>query len=100
MTSSKYEIVTKGIIELAIFRNSLKYLNHIWNVNNVITSREKKTKTKNKTAKELKHGKGKRKSLLELEKNSYGSNTGTKIIDLIQLLISFNQRKNSTNSIR
>ena len=99
MISSNYEVKNKDYIDVSIRKNSMKFLNHLWNVQNDNFLSTKKIK--NNTQIKLNKNQTKRKSLLNYDKFSNSSNTKhtKKLIDLIELLTCLNQKK-SHNSIR
>lgn len=99
LISSNYEIKNKDCIEVSIRKNSMKFLNHLWNVQNDNFLSTKKIK--NNSHIKLNKNQSKRKSLLNYDKfdNSINTKHSIKLIDLIELLTCLNQKK-IHNSIR
>jgi len=95
--SSNYELSDKdNIVGLAIQKNSLKFLNHLWNFQNSYLSGAKKTQKNQTTIKEFKPNVlPKRKSILFTDAELYSSilKHGIKLIDLIDLLYRLKENK-------
>lgn len=96
--STNYDIdEKKSIIEIAVHQNSLKFLRHLWNIQNQYYSFSKKTKNSiflnDNNNNNAKKGKFRRKSLLNLNagKNSNSDNykTGVKLFELSDIINSF-----------
>jgi len=102
--SSNYELNDKDkIVELATGKNSLKFLNHLWNVQNSYCSAYKKNQKASIPFKEN-HTKSsiKKLSLLFSDGEVYNpslSKNGLKLIDIIKLLNKLREHR-FYNSIR
>lgn len=96
--SSNYELSEKdNVVDLAIQKNSLKFLNHLWNVQNSYVNVSRKNQKNFNSMKEHKTNLlFKRKSLLffsEGETNSSIPKIGIKLIDLIKLLYKLKEHR-------
>lgn len=96
--SSNYQLSDKeNILDLAIEKNSLKFLNHLWNVQNSYLNGSRKAQKNQNAIKENKAANfsHKKKSLLfsDNENNSSILKNGIKLIDLIKLLYKLKEQK-------